>query len=226
MEENTMKLPFTPEQFFDVFRQYNLAVWPMQIFFYILAIAALFLAVKETKYSNRVITTILAFFWLWIGIAYHLIYFSSINPAAYIFAGLFSVQGILFFISDTAPQKPWYRFHINNYSIIGTIFILYGLIIYPIWGYYLGHIYPQSPTFGLPCPTTIFTFGLLLWTDTKIPKYLLVIPMLWSLIGFLAAIQLGILEDIMLLATGLMATSLIWYRDKKLGGLSPSFSSS
>ena len=26
-----MKLPFTPDQFLDVFRQYNTAVWPMQI---------------------------------------------------------------------------------------------------------------------------------------------------------------------------------------------------
>ena len=220
-----MKLPFTPEQFFDIFRQYNLAVWPMQIMLYLLAVFALFLAVGETKYSNRIITTILAFFWLWIGVVYHLAFFSSINPAASVFAGLFVLQGILFFISDTTPQRTWYRFHLNNYSIIGTIFIIYGIVIYPIWGYFLGHVYPQSPTFGLPCPTTIFTFGLLLWTDTRIPKYLLVIPLIWSLIGFLAAVQLGVLEDTMLLIAGLVATALIWYRDRKAGRLSPYLSS-
>jgi hypothetical protein len=98
------------------------------------------------------------------------------------------------------------------------------LLIYPVLGYFLGHVYPHSPTFGLPCPTTIFTFGLLLWADNKVPKYLLVIPLLWSLIGFLAAFQLGVLEDVMLLITGLVATTLIWYRDKVAGKLVPSFS--
>ncbi|HXV44590.1 MAG TPA: DUF6064 family protein, partial [Anaerolineae bacterium] len=75
--------------------------------------------------------------------------------------------------------------------------------------------YPQSPTFGLPCPTTIFTFGLLLWTDHRFPKYLLVIPVIWSLFGLSAAVQLGVLEDIMLLITGLVATTMILYRDKQ-----------
>ncbi|HXW01246.1 MAG TPA: DUF6064 family protein, partial [Anaerolineae bacterium] len=62
---------------------------------------------------------------------------------------------------------------------------------------------------------TIFTFGLLLWTDHRFPKYLLVIPVIWSLFGLSAAVQLGVLEDIMLLITGLVATTMILYRDKQ-----------
>ena len=66
----------------------------------------------------------------------------------------------------------------------------------------------------MPCPTTIFTFGLLLWTDRKVPKYLLVIPMIWAGIGFSAAIQWGVLEDVMLLLAGFIATAMLVYRDK------------
>ncbi|WP_414541485.1 DUF6064 family protein [Nostoc sp. CCY0012] len=29
--------------------------------------------------------------------------------------------------------------------------------MYPLIGYALGRIFPTSPTFGVPCPTTIFT---------------------------------------------------------------------
>lgn len=36
-----MQLAFTPEQFFDVFRQYNEAVWPVQIILNLLALAAI-----------------------------------------------------------------------------------------------------------------------------------------------------------------------------------------
>ncbi len=89
-----MKLPFTIEQFFEIFAQYNRDVWPMQVVIYILAIAALVLALRETKYSNRVISTILAFLWLWIGLVYHLSYFSTINGAAYVFGGLFIIQQV------------------------------------------------------------------------------------------------------------------------------------
>jgi hypothetical protein len=219
-----MNLPFTPEQFFNVFAQYNLAVWPIQIVIYLLAIAALLLSVKETRYSDRIISAILAFFWLWIGIAYHLTFFTSINQGAYLFGGLFIVQGILFFVTGVWYQKISFKPHLNAYSIVGAVFMLYGLLIYPLLGYFLGHTYPQSPTFGLPCPTTIFTFGLLLWTDRKFPKYLLVIPAIWSLLGLSAAVQLGVLEDIMLLITGLVATTMILYRDKQADKLIPSVS--
>ena len=219
-----MNLPFTPEQFFNVFAQYNLAVWPMQIVIYLLAFAALLLSVKKTHYSDRLISAILAFFWLWIGIVYHLTFFTSINPGAYLFGGLFIVQGILFFVTGVWHQKISFKPHLNAYSIAGAVFMLYGLLIYPILGYFLGHTYPQSPTFGLPCPTTIFTFGLLLWTDHRFPKYLLVIPAIWSIIGFFAATQLGVLEDIMLLITGLVATMMIFYRDKQADELIPSAS--
>jgi hypothetical protein len=220
-----MNLPFTPEQFFNVFTQYNLAVWPMQVVIYAWAIAALYFALKETNYSARAISTVLAFLWLWIGLVYHLIYFSSINPAAYLVGGLFILQGILFFISGVWWNKISFKPHLNLYSIIGSVFILYGLLIYPVLGYFLGHVYPQAPTFGLPCPTTIFTFGLLLWTDRKVSQYLLIIPLFWSLLGFSAAVQLGVLEDWMLLITGLAATAMIWYKDKTVRKLIPWLSS-
>ena len=79
-----MNLPFTVEQFLDVFGIYNQAVWPMQIFLYVFALIAIVLAIKKFNNSDRIISIILAFFWLWIGIVYHFVFFSSINKSIFL----------------------------------------------------------------------------------------------------------------------------------------------
>jgi hypothetical protein len=210
-----MNLPFTTEQFLSVFEQYNQAVWPVQIFLNILGLAAVVLAVKKYAFSDRLIIAILAFLWLWIGIAYHLAFFAAINPGAYAFAALNVIQGIVFITFRGSRKRLSFHFKSDRYGFIGALLILYALVIYPILGYALGHVYPKSPTFGLPCPTTIFTFGLLLWSERGVPKSILILPFLWSLIGFAAALKLGIREDIGLLVAGIVGAGLLLLRDRK-----------
>jgi hypothetical protein len=204
-----MKLPFSVEQFLSIFQTYNNTIWPMQILLNLLAIIAIILAVRKMSISSKVISAILGFLWLWTGVVYHLIYFSSINNAAYVFGTLCIVQGLIFFFSGVYRSSLSFRFQSNVQGLIGGIFVLYALVVYPVLGYLFGHIYPASPTFGAPCPTTIFTFGLLLLTDKIFPKYILIIPLLWSIIGFTAALSLTIREDFGLLIAGLLGTLLI-----------------
>ena len=157
-----MKIPFTIEQFQEIFKNYNSSIWPLQIFFHLLAAIAILLSVKITRQSNKIIAAILSFFWIWMGIVYHIINFTSINAAAYLFGAMFILQGILFLYIFFVKQDITFRFRPDIYGITGSIFIFFSLIIYPVPGYFTGHIYPYSPSFGLPCPTTSFTFGLLL----------------------------------------------------------------
>lgn len=126
------------------------------------------------------------------------------------------VQGILFISFGVWQDKFSFKFRVDKYGFIGMIFILFALIVYPILGCFFGHVYPSSPTFGLPCPTTIFTFGLLLLNEKKCPLAVLIIPFLWSIIGFMAAFQFGIVEDTGLLVAGLSASSLLIYRNRML----------
>lgn len=86
-----MDLPFTIEQFLGIFEKYNLAVWPMQIVLILIAVLTLILSLKKISYSDKTISIILSFFWLWIGIVYHLAYFTAINKAAYLFGVLFII---------------------------------------------------------------------------------------------------------------------------------------
>lgn len=179
------ELPFTTEQFLDLFEVYNQSIWPAQLIAYLLGVFVLFLTIGKTSVSGRFILLILGIFWIWIGVFYHILFFSGINPAAYIFGSFFILQGILFISLNSTVNKLRFVFRKDIYGLIGGLFILYAMILYPILGHIFGHVYPQSPVFGVaPCPTTIFTFGLLLWTIGKIPYWLLIIPGLWSLVGF------------------------------------------
>jgi hypothetical protein len=211
-----MKLPFTVEQFLAVFQNYNEAIWPAQIVAYVLGALAVMLAFKKTNAAGRIISLILVLFWLWMGSVYHIAYFSAINKAAYVFGAAFIVQGLLFFIYGVAKPRLTFQFKPDFYSFTGLIFILYAMVIYPVLGYFLGHGYPRSPGFGVaPCPATIFTFGMLLGTDKKVPKVVLIIPLLWSIIGFFAAMSLSVREDFGLVVAGVVGTALIVIRDRR-----------
>lgn len=210
-----MKTPFTPEQFFEVFKEYNEAVFPAQIILYLLSFTAIYFAIRFSSKSDKIICSILAFFWIWMGTVYHLIFFTAINKAAYIFGAAFILQSILFLIYGVFKNKLSFKFHPGIYGVTGIILVLFALIIYPVLGYLPGHVYPSSPTFGLPCPTTIFTFGILLLCDKNCPNAILIIPFVWSLIGFTAAINFGIPEDTGLLIAGLLSITLLIGKNRK-----------
>ena len=204
-------MPFTPEQFFEVFSRYNNAVWPAQLALYALGVIAILLAIGDGTRRGQMGAAILAFLWLWVAIVYHLAFFRAINPAAGIFAALFAIQALLFIWLGVWQRRFVLRVHWDGYAAAGSLILVYALVAYPVLGYLLGQRYPAIPTFGLPCPTTIFTFGMLLWAQRPIPRVLLIIPGLWALLGIQAALQLGVREDFGLTAAALITIPLLVY---------------
>jgi hypothetical protein len=174
----------------------------VQIIAYGLGSLAVGLAFTHSRARDRFICATLAVFWLWIGVVYHLRHFSVINPAAFGFGALFILQGVLLAWGAVkkavvfAPQK-------TLAGACGALLVLYAMVVYPLLGSALGHGYPQAPMFGVtPCPTIIFTFGLLLWARPPVWAGIFVIPLMWSLIGFSAALLLNVREDFGLLTAG------------------------
>jgi hypothetical protein len=88
-----MNLPFTVEQFFEVFAAYNMAVWPAQFVLGILAVALLVIPFHSPEAAGRVVSFGLAFLWAWLGIAYHLAFFWAVNPLAPLFATISLAAG-------------------------------------------------------------------------------------------------------------------------------------
>jgi hypothetical protein len=203
------------EEFLMVLERYNLAIWPLQIFAYLLGIVALFFSIKKTKYSDKIVLLILSFYWFWNGIVFCPIFWAPIYKFAYVFSALCIIQGLLFLIGAFKSNiSIGFRGNLN--SIIGILFIVYAMIGYQLFGYPLGHIYPKFFPLGLvPCPTTIFTFGIFLMTDKKFPKYYLIVLCIVSIVGILAVYK-GILEDIGLILAGVIGTVLIILRDRNV----------
>jgi hypothetical protein len=208
------RLPFTVEQFFGVFASYNTAVWPAQVVLMAAAVGALVLLFVKGDRWDRTITGFLAVLWAWTGIAYHVAYFSSINGGAYLFGALFVVQGALFAWMAAAGRLS-FAARLDAYTMVGGLMILYALLIYPLLGRATGHLYPATPTFGAPCPSVIFTFGLLLFARGRVPGWLLVIPVAWGVVGLSAVMGLGVLQDIGLFLSAVVATPMILVRNRR-----------
>jgi Family of unknown function (DUF6064) len=211
-----MKLPFTTEQFLDVFSKYNESIWPLQIFFYFSAVYCIYSVFRRTAFSHKLVFMFLVFIWLWMGVVYNIIFFASINTAAYLFGSLFILQALVFVYEGLIENRLMFEFTGSIYNYAGALHVIFALAVYPLLGFILGHRYPQSPTFGLPCPTTIFTLGIILFIRGRIPLLLIAIPLLWSVIGFTAAFTLDIYEDTGLLAAGLISITLVVFKNRKL----------
>ncbi|MBL7740400.1 MAG: hypothetical protein JNK14_14380 [Chitinophagaceae bacterium] len=206
-----MKLPFTIQEFLEVFKDYNRAIWPLQVIFWLTATAMIIMIIKRSV-PGRWALTVLSVLWLWMGIVYHYYFFSGINTAAYVFGTLFVLQGIFFLLYGFSKNVS-FHFRKSTNGFAAVLVIIYALLIYPAIGYFTGHAYPYSPTFGLPCPTTIYTFGMLLLAEKRLSLYLLIIPFIWSVIGFSAALALGMYEDTGLIVAAI-AAAMIGYRNR------------
>ena len=200
-------LPFTTDQFLQVFSDYNRAVWPLQLALLGLGITLSIVGYLGPPRAARWISLGLAVLWGWMGAVYHLDFFRRLTPAALAFgiaflvqAGLFVLWGLRHAPGDTGRVR-------GPQAWLGAILLGYAFLGYPVIAWALGHRYPAMPTFGLPCPTTITTLALLVWVSPRPRWWLLVIPFLWAGIGTTAAFTLGIREDLGLLASAVIAGS-------------------
>ena len=197
-----MQIPFTVEQFYGVFRAYNLAVWPAQVFLVALAGAALAMLLYPQRWSGVGISAILAFLWAWLSLVYHFAFFSSINPLAYAFAGLSLTGAGVFFWQGVVRRQLEFKPTLGSRAWVGIGLIAFSLGVYPAWSYYAGHRYPDLATFGVPCPTTIFTIGLLAFLVAPYPRSPFMIPVLWCFVGSQAAFLFDVPQDLGLAVAG------------------------
>ena len=197
-------LPFSYEQFMAVFVAYNQAIWPAQIVAVILGLAVVYVVWRPRKGSGKIALLGLASMWLWTGLFYHFAFFNSINKAALGFAALFVIQGLVFLWRAIVAEEPEFGGAPATRTYAAVFLIFYSLVLYPAIGVLLGHRLVELPSFGVtPCPVTIFTFGILLLARQRIPIWLLIIPLAWSIIGGSAAFLLQVPQDWLLLISGI-----------------------
>jgi hypothetical protein len=195
-----VQLPFTREEFFDLFAAYNTSLWPAVVALWVASALACGWLVSWRRSHDRWISSLLAVLWTWSCIAYHVTFFTRINPAAWLFAAIFLVQAGLFVWSGLIRTELSFEPSRTAWTRVGSLLMVYALLYPAITAIEHGSIV-RAPTFALPCPTTIFTAGALLLASSP-RRYLAIVPIVWSVIGGSAAFLLGVSADFALPVAG------------------------
>jgi hypothetical protein len=193
-------VPFSADQFFDVFALYNRAFGVVVVVLWLATAGLLGAAWRYPRRYSGPLTALVALLWGWGAVAYHAFAFARINPAAWLFALLFAVEAVAL-LRRAAGRPLEYFSAASPTSRIGAALVVYALA-YPVISVVFVHPYPAAPTFGVPCPTAILTIGLLLTVAERPPASLSVIPAIWGVIGGSAAVLLAVPSDYVLLAAG------------------------
>jgi hypothetical protein len=191
-----MRVPFTPQQFLDVFGAYNSTAWPVVIALWLVTFAFGVRLVRGQAQSVA-LSALAAAHWAWSGLVYHALFFTDINPAAWLFAGVFLLEAFGFVWFGMVRRTlvfDWGR--TPRHAVAGALFV-YSLA-YPFLVLASGHDVPRAPLFAVPCPTMLFTAALLLTAVRPAPVLVFLIPVMWGAIGGTAAVALGVTPDLML----------------------------
>lgn len=215
------------EDFFSTLQSYNEIVVPVAAFTFVLGVVAVFLASSKPKHSGQMISLILSFLWMWSGVVFFILFYGPqevvfLNvtmPGVWYLSGfLWIIQSLVFLFAGVFRSSLSFKLGSDRQSVIGTVMIIYAMIIYPLIGLLTGRSYPEYPIFGVaPCPVTIFTFGLLQWTDRKVPVFVAIIPLVWALLGVMPVLALDVWADVGLILSGIIGFTLILVHNRKLG---------
>jgi hypothetical protein len=141
-------LPFTHNDFFEVFADYSRATPHVQAAAYLLGAAILWAAMTPSSRARLIAFVGLALLWAWTGLVYHLVFLARINPIAPLFAVGFVMQAGLFGVAAFMPaprvQSPTSRVRLAS----GWIAIVYATVAYPAAFLLQGKAYPALPASG------------------------------------------------------------------------------
>jgi len=215
------------EDFFSTLQSYNEIVVPVAAFTFVLGMVAVFLASSKPKHSGQIISFILSFLWMWSGVVFFILFYglqevvflNVTMPGVWYLSGvLWIIQSLVFLFVGVFKASLSFKLGSDRQSAVGAVMIVYAMIIYPLIGLLTGRSYPEYPIFGVaPCPVTIFTFGMLQWTDRKIPLFVAIIPLVWAFLGVMPVLALDVWADVGLILSGIIGFTLILVRNRKLG---------
>lgn len=199
-------IPYSAEVFFAILAEYNLSVWPAQLVALILGLAAVGLIVWAPQRARLFVTLVLVAAWGWTGVVYHLGEFAAIDFWAYGFSAVFVLQGLLLSWAGLIRGRLRFEAGRDAVSMTGAAVMVLALVAHPLLALALGRDLTEAAYMGVaPGPCVVFTLGVLVTARPAAPLYLFVLPLCWCVIAGAVAVQLGIYEDIVLVAAGLLA---------------------
>ncbi len=188
---------------------YNRLIWPAPILAYAVGVLAVAFVFIRFPRRNLAMSLMLALFWAGGAATFVLMVRTNSFSLPALFTAGFALEALLIAAAGFRGRLR-FGFAGSLRSMAGLFLVGYSLVLYPLIASVHGRPFPRGPAFGVaPCPIAIFTFGMLLLTDARVPKHLVVIPVAWSVFGIGAAFALGVGEDLVLLAAAPAAVVLL-----------------
>jgi hypothetical protein len=190
------------EVFWTRVAAYNETMWPIAI---AMIVAAAFLTcrvfLRPGARTDMWMKAFLSFAFAWNGVVFFLVFLK--NPIS-MFAGapLFIFVSLLFAV-DIWTQKTHFRPPEATWKKGVTIFWIVLVFLYPVIGWPLGHVYPQTLLPLFPCPLTVFAIALVAAAAPKVDKKVFILLLPWALMGLPKCFgALDCYEDCILFASG------------------------
>jgi hypothetical protein len=214
-------LPFTQAQLIDVFVGYNAAVWPFQLFALLAGIAALVAVCHPREMLQRTVWVILGSLWLWTGGVFFFMHYSKLGVAGPVMGLPFMLNGCLCLLLGLS--EGWNIQSVSaGRTALGLVLVAAAMLLHPLLGLATGLSLVELPAFGItPCPLVIFTFGIYLLSPLRAPRWVLLVPTLWALVGGSAPLLLGITADWLLPLSAAAALAVLLPRARRTSGASP-----
>ncbi len=204
-------LPYDAEALFALYTSYLHQLWLFVLPLLILILSMPVWILRGGAAVGRIVVGVLALVWLWVGLVFHGLYFTDLNFAAPIYAGLFVLQGLLLFWHSGSHGRLVFAYRRDVVGWIGGFLLLYALIGYPLLDYLDGYTSGMRLVGLSAGPTALLTVALLLHTVKPAPLHLFVIPALWAFIAGFSGWVLGLWADlIMPLAVVALVPALSW----------------
>ncbi len=192
-----MRVPFTQQQFLDVFGAYNSTAWPVVIALWLVTLAFGVRLVRGQA-GSVTLSALAAVHWAWSGLVYHALFFTDINPAAWLFAGAFLLEAYAFVWFGMVRRTLVFEWGRTARHAVAGVLFAYSLAL-SISGAGVGprcshgrHSLPslvQRHSLRRRCCSPLFV---------RLRLLVFVIPVIWATLAGTAAIALGVTPDLML----------------------------
>lgn len=197
-------LLFSPRTYYRMFELYHTQIWPIHLVVLGSVVAVVVLLRREEGWRDRAIAGVLAVWWLWVAIAFHLQCYVTINWAGSYFAALFAIQALLLVWFGVIRARLRFRLSRERAAYLAAGVLVIALVFEPLAGRIAGRSWRQVEMFGLtPDPTAIATLAFLALSIARPHRALIVIPVVWSAIGAATLWALGSPEAWLVMFAGL-----------------------
>ena len=177
-------LMFSPETYFRLFELYHRSIWPLQFAAVLAGIVILFCLLRRPAWNGRAVALILTSVWIWVGWAFLLEHYATINWAARWFAALFGAGALALFWSGVTRNHLQLERITERPQWPGVILLLFAFLAYPPAVVLAGRSWVEAELFALtPDATAIGTVGILLCSIKRTPIVPLIIALLWCAIS-------------------------------------------